>query len=80
MRELAEKANASKKVKKEKQKKRGRSKIQTKLRRKRNNVIDEQTVKLRESREKEKLEQSVTESGETKTNMTAPAALKRFFA
>jgi U3 small nucleolar RNA-associated protein 7 len=80
LQELAEKANANKKVKKEKQKKRGRSKIQTKLRRKKNNIIDEQTVKLREAREKEKLEQSIAESGGTKTNIAAPAALKRFFA
>lgn len=80
LQELAEKANASKRVKKEKQKKRGRSKIQTKLRRKSNNVIDEQTVKLREAREKEKLKQSTPEGGETKANVVAPAALKRFFS
>lgn len=79
LQEMEERANARQKLKKEKQKKRGRSKIQTKLRRKRNNVIDEQTIKLREAREKEKLEQ-VSEGGEVKSMEAAPAALKRFFS
>ncbi len=79
LQELEEKANSQKKMKREKQKKRGRSKIQTKLRRKRNNIVDEQTVKLREAREKEKSSQ-VTEGGETKKIDSAPSALKRFFA
>jgi len=70
-------------------KKRGRSKIQTQLRRKQHNVVDEQVAKLREAREKEK-EMEALNSGsenrndkpslETRTSKdTAPAALKRFF-
>jgi U3 small nucleolar RNA-associated protein 7 len=80
--ELEEKANANKKAKKEKQKKRGRSKIQTKLRRKRNNIVDEQILKLREAREKEKLAQAQSSTGNDGNPDcdTAPPALKRFFS
>ncbi len=72
-------ANASKK--KEKNKKRGRSKIQSKLRRKHKNVLDANTIKLKEAREKEKTDQKLLE-GETAQETpkeSAPAALKRFF-
>jgi U3 small nucleolar RNA-associated protein 7 len=79
LRDLEEEANARKKPKKVKQKKRGRSKIQTKLRRKRNNIIDEQSDKLREAREKEKQENG-NEQRPDKPVDTAPVALKRFFS
>lgn len=80
LKDLEEEANARKKNKRVKQKKRGRSKIQTKLRRKRNNIVDEQTLKLREAREKEKQGNDVQEKGREKPVDTAPAALKRFFS
>ena len=51
----------------QKTKKRGRSKIQTKLRRKRANIIDQQTLKLREAREQEKQARQQT-SPEKKKN------------
>ena len=60
IRDMQEEANSKvKPKKKEKVKKRGRSKIQTKLRRKNQNIIDEQTMKLREARERERQEQEV---------------------
>merc|ERR1711935_777869 len=66
---LQEAANAKKgAMKKQKNKKRGRSKIQTKLRRKQQNVVDEQVMKLRESKKAEeeaKEEARQTEEGET---------------
>eukprot|EP00934_Nitzschia_sp_Nitz4_P004122 Nitzschia sp. Nitz4//scaffold59_size112058//66716//68455//NITZ4_004113-RA/size112058-processed-gene-0.217-mRNA-1//-1//CDS//3329555135//4112//frame0 len=65
-----------KKAKKEKTKKRGRSKIQTKLRRKQRNVVDDQVMKLREAREQEK-EAAREQSSDVKES--APAALQRFF-
>ena len=81
LREMEEDANARKKPKKVKQKKRGRSKIQTKLRRKRNNIVDEQIVKLRDAREKEKQENADEKRTGTGTPIDiVPAALKRFFA
>ena len=64
--------------KKPKTKKRGQSKIATQLRRKRKNVIDENTLKLKQAREEEK----AAKQGEDKPpslQETAPAALKRFF-
>lgn len=77
-----EEANAHKKKKRQKMKKRGRSKIQTKLRRKRNNIVDDQILKLREAREQEKQENANTPSGtresEALAQVTAPRALKRF--
>jgi len=89
LKDIEEKANAHKKPKKQATKKRGRSKIQTQLRRKQRNVIDEQVAKLREAREKEKEMEALSnnpESGgakpslETRTTKdTAPTALKRFF-
>jgi hypothetical protein len=83
LQDLQEEANHNKKApKKEKSKKRGRSKIQTKLRRKHKNVLDQNTLKLREAREKEK----VAKAAETKREIApeapkeqAPSALKRFF-
>jgi len=69
-------------VKRQKAKKRGRSKIQTKLRRKHKNVVDKNTVKLREAREQEK---AVTQASNGPDGVpetpkeTAPSALKRFF-
>ena len=71
-------ANAKKKPRKEKVKKRGRSKIQTKLRRRQRNIVDEQVMKLREAREKEQKDER-NESQEPVAKDTAPVALKRFF-
>ena len=89
LKDAEEKANAHKKPKKQATKKRGRSKIQTQLRRKQRNVIDEQVAKLREAREKEKEMEALTngsEGGDAKPRFeaqsakdTAPTALKRFF-
>lgn len=89
LKEIEEKANAAKKPKKQATKKRGKSKIQTQLRRKQRNVVDAQVAKLREAREKEK-EMNALNSDlgkgnattvlETQTTKnTAPSALKRFF-
>jgi U3 small nucleolar RNA-associated protein 7 len=78
LKDMQEEANAKKKEKKEKTKKRGRSKIKSKLGRKQRNVVDEQIVKLREAREKEKAGQR-SEPEEPAPKETAPAALKRFF-
>jgi U3 small nucleolar RNA-associated protein 7 len=70
--------------KKQKSKKRGRSKIQTQLRRKARNVVDENTVKLRDAREEEKAEKqrelkaNAGEHHQTPKD-AAPSALKRFF-
>jgi U3 small nucleolar RNA-associated protein 7 len=61
--EAADEALSRKPKKREKSKKRGRSKIQTKLRRKQRNVVDEQMLKLREAREKEKAEAEAQGSG-----------------
>lgn len=85
LRDIQEEANAHKKIKKQATKKRGKSKIQTQLRRKQRNVIDEQVAKLREAREKEKeavaanLEGNVPSSSSSKASTTTPTALKRFF-
>lgn len=89
LKDAEEKANAHKKPKKQATKKRGRSKIQTQLRRKQRNVIDGQVAKLREAREKEKEMESLnndSESAHAKPSFeartaknTAPTALKRFF-
>lgn len=87
IRDMQEEANAKaadQPAKKQKSKKRGRSKIQTKLRRKQKNVVDEHTMKLREAREQEKAEKEKerkTQQGEFHETPkdTAPAALKRFF-
>ncbi|CAB9516547.1 U3 small nucleolar RNA-associated protein 7 [Seminavis robusta] len=76
------------KKKKEKTKKRGRSKIQTKLRRKQRNIVDQQTMQLREAREQEKTQEDAERKaakGEivvpTETpKEQAPTALKRFFS
>lgn len=79
---LQEAANAKKGApKKQKTKKRGRSKIQTKLRRKQQNVIDQQVVKLREAKEKEEKEakeEAKKKPGKTIQTTAAPA-LQRFF-
>jgi len=68
--------------KSQKSKKRGRSKIQTQLRRKARNVVDEGMVKLREAREMEvkaKKEEQAKERGEALAIPQAPPALQRFF-
>lgn len=68
---------------KEKKRMRGRSKIQKRLNRKKKNIIDENVLKLREAREKEKAERQqakVLENGEeSKTKEQVTPALKRFF-
>jgi U3 small nucleolar RNA-associated protein 7 len=88
IRDIQEEANAKAALaspKKQKSKKRGRSKIQTKLRRKQKNIVDEQTVKLREARDQEKadrekeLKQSRGEAHAESLKDSAPTALKRFF-
>jgi len=87
IRDLQEEANAkaaAQPAKKQKSKKRGRSKIQTKLRRKQKNVVDENTMKLREAREQEKAgkeKERKAERGEFHETPKdiAPSALKRFF-
>jgi U3 small nucleolar RNA-associated protein 7 len=80
-------AEANSKViakKKQKSKKRGRSKIQTQLRRKARNVVDDNTIKLRDAREVEKAEKqrelkaNAGEHHQTPKD-AAPSALKRFF-
>lgn len=71
--------------KKEKNRMRGRSKIKKKLARKNKNIIDENMLKLREAREKEKMERSKNSANKTGEDVVdsvkekAPAALKRFF-
>jgi hypothetical protein len=94
LRDIQEEADAqnSKKPKREKTKRRGRSKIQTQLRRKQRNVVDQQILKLRESREQEKQagslgkdsgsnapSSSTTEQKLSNAKDQAPVALKRFF-
>jgi U3 small nucleolar RNA-associated protein 7 len=89
LRDMQEEADAhnSRKVRKVKTKKRGRSKIQTQLRRKQANVVDQQVLSLREAREKEKTAQTREEDLPTQSTeimqqqmvQSAPAALKRFF-
>lgn len=86
LKDAEEAANAHKKPKKQATKKRGRSKIQTQLRRKQRNVVDEQVARLREAREKEKELGALGSGGEKEVDTaprtakdTAPAALKRFF-
>mmetsp|Transcript_43934 Transcript_43934/g.93510 ORF Transcript_43934/g.93510 Transcript_43934/m.93510 type:complete len:613 (+) Transcript_43934:293-2131(+) len=89
LRDLAEEADAKRaadseaeKGKKEKKRMRGRSKIAKKLRRKQKNIVDENVVKLKELREKEKEEKArLKESteGDGDSGDEAPAALKRFF-
>jgi U3 small nucleolar RNA-associated protein 7 len=88
IRDQQEMANNGAVKKKEKSKKRGRSKIQTKLRRKARNVVDQQTIQLREAREQEKAQQNAekkTSKGEAPVPQEtlkeqAPTALKRFFS
>ena len=92
LQDMQDEANANKKAKKEKTKKRGRSKIQTKLRRKQRNIVDEQVIKLKEAREKEKLGAATSSSESNSQNVgqsslreatardAAPKALKRFFS
>merc|ERR1712226_135565 len=79
MQEEANKKTVEKK--KQKTKKRGRSKIQTQLRRKARNVIDESTIKLREARDaEEKMRKEALKSEDTPTETpddSTPAALRR---
>jgi U3 small nucleolar RNA-associated protein 7 len=70
MQEAANDALSKKPRKREKTKKRGRSKIQTKLRRKQHNVIDEQKLKLQEAREKEKAEEAAAAGGTNDSGST----------
>lgn len=86
LRDLAEDANSKEApIKKKKNKKRGRSKIQTQLRGKRKNIVDQNTIKLREAREKEIADRAAERNGEDAASPKltpkeeAPAALKRFF-
>ena len=86
IRDKQEQANAKPGVvKKQKSKKRGRSKIQTKLRRKARNVVDAQVLQLREAREQEKSQEAAANAKpgaapvETPKEQ-APSALKRFFS
>jgi U3 small nucleolar RNA-associated protein 7 len=71
-------------AKKQKGKKRGRSKIQTKLRRKHANIVDKQSEKLKEAREQEKANTAAANKQEGQLpsappKESAPSALKRFF-
>jgi U3 small nucleolar RNA-associated protein 7 len=76
-------------AKKKKSKKRGRSKIQTQLRRKARNVVDGATLKLREARDQEQADRKQEREGKnkqeggadssSKKTQAAPAALQRFF-
>jgi U3 small nucleolar RNA-associated protein 7 len=80
--DIAEEANSKVILRKKKQKtkKRGRSKIQTQLRRKARNVVDESTIKLRESRERELAEKMQNNGSSAKNKKdNVPLALKRFF-
>mmetsp|Transcript_25694 Transcript_25694/g.41778 ORF Transcript_25694/g.41778 Transcript_25694/m.41778 type:complete len:610 (-) Transcript_25694:404-2233(-) len=91
MRDVAEEANARKaeemealKNKKEKKRMRGRSKIAKKLARKHKNIIDDNMLKLKELREKEKAEKDAEragqgEDGDSDAADETPSALKRFF-
>ncbi len=82
LQDLQEAANAKAlPQKKQKTKKRGRSKIQTQLRRKHKNIVDQNAIKLRELREKEKLENASDRHDNFADNPkdSAPAALRRFF-
>jgi U3 small nucleolar RNA-associated protein 7 len=62
-------------IKKQKAKKRGRSKIQTQLRRRQKNIIDQNTVKLKQAREEEKA-QSKQERFKNSTTGTITAGGK----
>lgn len=95
LQDAANEAAANAPPAKEKNKKRGRSKIQTKLRRKAKNVIDQNLIRLRETREKEALAKQVEQQQSSgvstatqkdgrllsneSTKESAPTALKRFF-
>jgi U3 small nucleolar RNA-associated protein 7 len=81
--QLQEDANAEiAPKKKQKTKKRGRSKIQTKLRRKQANIIDKNVMQLRQAREKEKAATVAARQGQEvapSRRESAPTALRRFF-
>jgi U3 small nucleolar RNA-associated protein 7 len=83
--EAANEAAANAKPIKKKRKQRGKSKIQTILRRKHKNIIDQQTILLREARsaaEASAVENSNKGSRTSDSNeheIAPPAALKRFF-
>lgn len=82
LQDIQEAANAKLKPKKQKTKKRGRSKIQTKLRRKQRNVVDQQVMKLREAKEEEK--KAKARENESSDDRSEPKnqvpALQRFFS
>eukprot|EP00980_Cylindrotheca_fusiformis_P011006 scaffold2526_cov131-Cylindrotheca_fusiformis.AAC.22 len=77
LRDKQEQANAGKRTKKQKAKKRGRSKVQTQLRRKQRNVVDQQIIKLREAREKEKAGEVGSPEVRQSEDLT-PKVLQRF--
>lgn len=59
---------------------RGRNKISAKLRRKQKNVVDEQTVKLKEKLIKDKETRSLKLAGtEAEADVTKVGALRRFY-
>ena len=68
------------KEKKEKKRMKGRGKIAKKLRRAKKNIVDENTVKLKELKEQEKMEKmnAAESAGIDDDGDEAPAALKRF--
>ena len=71
---------ANEKIVKEKNKKRGRNKISAKLKRKQKNVVDAQTIKLKEKLEKERTERESKKEGYVpkKTIAQEYGALARF--
>jgi U3 small nucleolar RNA-associated protein 7 len=84
LQDLQEAANANPGApKKQKTKKRGRSKIQTKLRRKNQNIIDQNTLKLREAKAQEQAARGKDASNKSydwkSSKETVPEALERFF-
>lgn len=85
--ELQDEANAAHQPNKPKKtgKKRGRSKIQTQLRRRKQNVVDRQTIHLREEREREKALSGFAGGSQKEqpsppsVKESAPDVLRRFF-
>ena len=84
LRDLEDTANGQRQPGKQKQKKRGRSKIQTQLRRKQQNVIGANLLKLRQAQAEEEEEAKQEEGGGAEAKQpdpkeVAPPALRRFF-
>ena len=65
-------------VGKDKDRKRGRNKISAKLRRRQKNVVDAQTVKLKEKLAKEREERDQKKSGELEKQKDSLGVLARF--